>query len=100
MVSRADRASGKVAHLSVNACLAPVVSMHGKYQRCQLNFAVIFTVFVFVEQFSGLSLLKRLLELSHGFTVCRRENIVKITAIFLKTLSRYQDTRYYGQGWR
>ena len=29
MVSRADRASGKVAHLSVNACLAPVVSMHG-----------------------------------------------------------------------
>ena len=30
MVSRLDRAKARVIHLSVNACLAPVVSMHGQ----------------------------------------------------------------------
>ena len=29
MVSRMDRVSKKIKHFSVNACLAPVVSMHG-----------------------------------------------------------------------
>ena len=29
MVSKIDRSSNKIHHLSVNACLAPVVSMHG-----------------------------------------------------------------------
>ena len=30
MVSKMNRTSNKVQHLSVNACLAPVVSMHGE----------------------------------------------------------------------
>ena len=30
MVSRLDRATARLNHLSVNACLAPVVSMHGQ----------------------------------------------------------------------
>ena len=30
MVSRLDRGSARLTHLSVNACLAPVVSMHGQ----------------------------------------------------------------------
>ena len=30
MVSRLDRGKARLTHLSVNACLAPVVSMHGQ----------------------------------------------------------------------
>ena len=30
MVSRLDRERGRLVHLSINACLAPVVSMHGE----------------------------------------------------------------------
>ena len=33
MVSKVNREGGKVEHLSINACLAPVVSMHGEIIR-------------------------------------------------------------------
>ena len=33
MVSQVNREKGKVEHLSINACLAPVVSMHGEISR-------------------------------------------------------------------
>ena len=31
MVSRVNREGGRVEHLSINACLAPVASMHGGF---------------------------------------------------------------------
>ena len=34
MVSRMNREGGKVEHLSINACLAPVASMHGETMMC------------------------------------------------------------------
>ena len=34
MVSRMNREGGKVEHLSINACLAPVASMHGETIMC------------------------------------------------------------------
>ena len=37
MVSRMDRTRSSLDHLSVNACLAPVVSMHGEIIRVIIN---------------------------------------------------------------
>ena len=54
MVSRVNREGGKVEHLSINACLAPVASMHGELivSATMGNQADTHEISSFVESFS------------------------------------------------
>ena len=50
MVSRVNREGGKVEHLSINACLAPVASMHGGvtvavYTHCSVYHRMIHDIY-------------------------------------------------------